>query len=64
MSVDGRKQRIEIRAGYCAVPNYAESTIDAVEMLLRAATALRHLRGDGNGDAIRAFEEVPARSAL
>jgi hypothetical protein len=63
LMVDGVSQRVEIRAGYCAVPDFAESTIDAVEMLLRAATALRHVR-DVNGGVIRAFEEVPVRSAL
>jgi diguanylate cyclase (GGDEF)-like protein len=64
MSVNGVEQRVEIRAGYCAVPDFADSAIDAVEMLLRAATALRHLRGDDCGGAIKAFEEVPVRSAL
>jgi diguanylate cyclase (GGDEF)-like protein len=63
LAMDGLHQRVEIRAGYCAVPDFAESTIDAVEMLLRAATALRHVR-DESGGAIRAFEDVPVRSAL
>lgn len=34
-------ERVRIRAGYYAVPDYAESDVDAVEMLVRAASALR-----------------------
>ena len=39
--------RLQLAAGYCAVPDYAESPVDSVEMLLRAAAALRHLRAEG-----------------
>ena len=56
--------KLRIRAGYCAVPDFSESTVDAVEMLLRATTALRYLRTEESGSRIRAFEEVPIRSAL
>jgi diguanylate cyclase (GGDEF)-like protein len=56
------EKKLRIRAGYCAVPDFAESSVDAVEMLLRATTALRHLRSDGNGERIRAFEQVPIKS--
>ena len=35
---------LRVRAGYCAVPDFAASPVDAVEMLLRATSALRHLR--------------------
>ncbi len=49
-----------IRAGYCAVPDFAESSVDAVEMLLRAATALRHNRGDAS-TRIVAFDDVPVK---
>jgi diguanylate cyclase (GGDEF)-like protein len=55
---------VKIRAGYCAVPDFSESAVDAVEMLLRATTALRYLRTDGSGATIKAFEEVPLKSAL
>ena len=51
---------IQVRAGYCAVPNFAESSVDAVELLLRAATALRHVKGSENAQ-ITAFEDVPLR---
>lgn len=56
------EKKLKIRAGYCAVPDFAESSVDAVEMLLRATTALRHLRAEGNGERIRAFEQVPLKS--
>jgi hypothetical protein len=56
------EKKLRIRAGYCAVPDFAESSVDAVEMLLRATTALRHLRSEGNGERITAFEQVPLKS--
>jgi diguanylate cyclase (GGDEF)-like protein len=56
----GGDQQIQLRAGYCAVPNFAESSVDAVELLLRAATALRHVKGSENAQ-ITAFEDVPLR---
>jgi diguanylate cyclase (GGDEF)-like protein len=56
------EKKLKIRAGYCAVPDFSESSVDAVEMLLRATTALRHLRSEGNGERIRAFEQVPLKS--
>jgi len=40
---------MRIRAGYSTVPDFAESPVDAVEVLLRATTALRHLRAEQNG---------------
>jgi diguanylate cyclase (GGDEF)-like protein len=45
-----------LRAGYCAVADFSEARVDAVEMLLRATAALRQLREQGSGDRIRAFE--------
>ncbi len=51
----------EIRAGYCAYQDFSKSPVDAVELLLRAATALRHVRST-EGTAISAFHEVPAHS--
>jgi len=52
--------QVRVRAGYCAVPNFAESSVDAVELLLRAATALRHVKGSETAQ-ITAFEDVPLR---
>ena len=57
--VRGGERSVRVKAGYCAVPNFAESPVDAVELLLRATTALRDLKGGGDGDRIRAFEQVP-----
>ena len=57
----GADRRLTIRAGYCAVPDFAESSVDAVEMLLRAATALRQLRADGSASTIRSFDEPSLR---
>lgn len=57
--VRGADRQLKVRAGYCAVPNFAEASVDAVELLLRATTALRDLRKDGEGDRIRAFDQMP-----
>ncbi len=54
----GGERSIRIRAGYCAVPDFAQSDVDAIELLLRATTALRDLRREGNGGRIRAFQQV------
>jgi PleD family two-component response regulator len=56
----GATQVMDIRAGYCAVENFSTVSIDAVEMLFRATTALRHLRDDANARYIRAFDEPAA----
>ena len=57
--VRGGQRSVRIRAGYCAVPDFAESPVDAAELLLRATTALRDLRRGGEGERIRSFEQVP-----
>jgi diguanylate cyclase (GGDEF)-like protein len=54
-------RRYKVRAGYCAVPDFAESSVDAVEVLLRAATALRHVRTSSTPREISAYEDVPGR---
>lgn len=54
-AVDTR--RIGFRVGFDAVPNYAESSVDAVEMLLRASAALRCAHADGSPFSIRAFQD-------
>ncbi len=62
--VRGGERTLRLRAGYCAVPDFAESSVDAVELLLRATTALRDLKREGQqGDRIRAFDQVPTRFA-
>jgi len=60
----GGEKTLRLRAGYCAVPDFAESSVDAVELLLRATTALRDLKRESQaGERIRAFEQVPTRLA-
>jgi diguanylate cyclase (GGDEF)-like protein len=60
--VRGGERTFRLRAGYCAVADFAESSVDAVELLLRATTALRDLKREGStGERIRAFDQVPTR---
>ena len=60
--VRGGERTLRLRAGYCAVPDFAESSVDAVELLLRATTALRDLKREGAaGERIRAFDQVPTK---
>jgi diguanylate cyclase (GGDEF)-like protein len=62
--VRGGEKTLKLRAGYCAVPDFAESSVDAVELLLRATTALRDLKREGQkGERIRSFEQVPTNFA-
>lgn len=62
-SLDGSESigNYEIRAGYCAYQDFSKSPVDAVELLLRASTALRHVRSTER-TAISAYHEVPAHS--
>lgn len=60
--IRGGERTLKLRAGYCAVPDFAESSVDAVELLLRATTALRDLKREGpTGERVRAFDQVPSR---
>ncbi|HEX6407282.1 MAG TPA: response regulator [Gemmatimonadales bacterium] len=59
MPVRGGERSLKVRAGYCAVPDFAESPVDAVELLLRATTALRELKRDGDAEQVRAFDQSP-----
>jgi diguanylate cyclase (GGDEF)-like protein len=62
IAAPGGERTLRLRAGYCAVPDFAESNVDAVELLLRATTALRDLKREGDaGERIRAFDQVPSR---
>ena len=61
MLVDGVPYVLKVRAGYCAVADFSDSSIDAVEMLVRASTALRQGRDDGDARPITAFDEAPLR---
>jgi predicted signal transduction protein with EAL and GGDEF domain len=57
--VRGGERFLRMQAGYCAVPDFAESTVDAVELLLRATTALRDLKRDGESVQVRGFDQAP-----
>ncbi len=61
---NGIAQRVELRAGYCSVADGARSDVDAVEMLLRANTALRDARNAERGDELRNYDSSPLRFAL
>jgi diguanylate cyclase (GGDEF)-like protein len=63
LAVRGGDRRIMVRAGYCAVPDFSAASVDAVELLLRATTALRDLRSSGpEGERVKAFEENCAQA--
>jgi diguanylate cyclase (GGDEF)-like protein len=61
MVIGGLPCRLQVRAGYCAVPDFSESSIDAVELLLRASAALRHVKSGESPDAVSSFEDVPLK---
>jgi PleD family two-component response regulator len=61
--VRGGERAVRLRTGYCAVSDFADSPVDAVELLLRATAALRDLQKEGNGERIRAFEALPLSSS-
>jgi diguanylate cyclase (GGDEF)-like protein len=61
LAIEGLERQLKVRAGFCAVPDFAESSVDAIEMLLRATSALRNLRTDGNGERIRSFDQLPVK---
>jgi PleD family two-component response regulator len=60
---DGIAQRVELRAGYCTVADGTRSDVDAVEMLLRANTALRLVRDADRNDEWRAYDRSAVRFA-
>lgn len=64
LELDGEEWRVSVRAGYCAVPDFADSNVDAVELLMRAATALRHTKTHDASKSISSFEDVPVRPIL
>lgn len=59
----GEFRQLKVRAGYSAVSDFADSTVDAVELMLRAATALRHARpAEGKELTVAAFDDVAVRT--
>ncbi len=55
VEVDGVSRRLTLRAGYCAVPDFSESAVEAEEIILRATEALHNIGGSAS-QRIRAFE--------
>lgn len=53
---------VRVRAGYCAVPDFAASTLDVDQLLECAAAALRDLLQAGDGARVRGFDQVPLRT--
>ncbi len=56
VELDDQADPVILHAGYDAVANMRETPIEARDLLLHAATALRQVRTSGNGDWIHAFE--------
>ena len=52
--------KLDLRAGYCAFTDFASAPVDAVEMMLRASTALRHVRSSDR--IVGAWADVPGPS--
>lgn len=53
---------VRVRAGYCAVPDYAASSLHVDQLLECAVTALRDLLRSGDGERVRGFDQVPLRT--
>jgi hypothetical protein len=51
---------LDLRAGYCGFADFSSAPVDAVEMMLRASTALRHIRTSER--RIGAWTDVPGPS--
>lgn len=52
---------VRLLGGYCAVSDFTASSVDAGELLVRAAAALRHARTSTEPHRPRAFDELPVR---
>ena len=51
---------LTLQAGYSVIPDFGVAKIDAVELLLRATTALRELQVTGSPERIRLFQPETA----
>jgi PleD family two-component response regulator len=56
-------EHVRLAGGYYAVDDFAEAAVDAEEMVLRAAAALRHGRSTTPESPIVAFEEISLQDA-
>ena len=55
----GTEPSPRLRAGYASVADFSDAASDPVELLLRAAAAMRHARTSGPGQAIRSYDDLP-----
>ena len=53
---------LKVRAGYCAVPDFAVSSLDAVQLLECATTALHDLLRSPDGERVRGVDTVPLKT--
>jgi len=53
---------LKVRAGYCAVPDFATSTLDAVQLLDCASSALHDLLQSPDGERVRAVDSFPLKT--
>ncbi len=54
--------RVTIRAGYCAVPDFAASSLDVDQLLECAASALHDLLQSADGERVRGFDQIPLKT--
>lgn len=59
-AVMGKEYRVKVRAGYAAVSDFAEASVDVIELLMRASAALRYGRARRSNEAVLAFQHLPA----
>jgi diguanylate cyclase (GGDEF)-like protein len=59
LTIDGEIVNVKVRVGYSAVRNFADSSIDPTELLLRASTAMRQVQPEADAQRIRAFDDAP-----
>jgi hypothetical protein len=53
---------LKVRAGYCAVPDFATSTLDAVQLLDCASSALHDLLQSPDGERVRGVDSFPLKT--
>ena len=50
---------VRLRAGYCAVSDFAAANLDLAELVQRAESALEHVPASGQRDLLVSFDELP-----
>jgi len=53
---------LKVRAGYCAVPDFATSALDAVQLLDCACSALHDLLQSPDGERVRGVDSFPLKT--